>query len=336
MMNYYTATLVFILHSEHWFSISDLRAVAVLAVFGLLFAFEALGGCRNIPRKTTRQSYLSNLGTFIVNDTLMSLLSVSALFVWAGKFGHLGLLHGVEDAALKAGLAFLLLDLSLYVWHRLNHSHDWLWMFHKVHHSDQAMNVTTAFRLHFVELALTALVKALFILVIGVKPAVVLANEVLVTVLVMLHHANIRLPWEHWLAKLIVVPSLHRVHHSILRKEHDNNYGFVFSFWDRLFGSFAEQEPVKIGLESIPAMGVFELIRYGLSGRWVPQPKVEFQDSRLVDTMIAEAAYYRSKARGFAPGYDYNDWLEAEREILSRVKQEKRGKRRPSFTLGCR
>ncbi len=120
------------------------------------------------------------------------------------------------------------------------------------------------------EVVLTAMVKAAFIVVMGVQSAVVLANEAVISLMVMLHHTNIRLPGENWLAKIVIVPCLHRVHHSTLREEHDNNYGAVFSYWDRLFGGFAEKEPEKIGLESMPGLGVLELVRYGLSRSWTP------------------------------------------------------------------
>ena len=305
---------------------AELRAFAILAVFALLFAWEALAGHRNPPRKTSRQSYLANLGTFLLNDTLMSLMSVSSLLLLAEKLGRKGLLDWVADPWLKSALSLLLFDLSLYWWHRANHRFDGLWMFHKVHHSDPAMNASTAFRLHFVEVVFTTLVKAAFVVVTGVEAALLLANEALITVMVMFHHANIRFPGERRLGGLLVVPSLHRVHHSTLRKEHDNNYGAVFSFWDRLFGSYAEGEPANIGLASVPGQGVLGLLRYGLTLGSAPgqQPALAngqpaAPERQLMERMIAEAAYYRAEKRGFAPGNDFLDWVEAEREVRSRL-----------------
>jgi len=305
-------------------SAADLRAFAILAAFALLFAWEARRGYRKTPPKTSRQSYLSNLGTFLLNDTLMSLMSVSALLLLAEKVSRKGLLDWFPDSFAKTALSLLLFDLTLYLWHRANHTFDRLWMFHKVHHSDPSMNVSTAFRLHFVEVVFTTLVKAAFVIVTGVEAAVLLANEAVITMMVMFHHANIRFKGERLLGHLLIVPRLHRVHHSTLRKEHDNNYGAVFSVWDRLFGSFAEGEPVTIGLESVPGQGVLELVRYGLTCGWTPKPQpaaaaaTPFSEKQFLDTMIAEAAYYRAERRGFAPGNDFLDWLEAEREIRSR------------------
>lgn len=286
----------------------DWRALAVLAVFPLLLAIESVFARSEHKTSEYRGSYLANLGTLVLNDTLLSLLRVSSLWLFADRFARYGLLAGVDDPAIRASLGFLLLDLLLYGWHRLNHTVDWLWMFHKVHHSDRVMNVTTAFRLHIVEVLLTVLIKALFIVVVGVPAEVVVGSEAIITVFIMFHHTHLRFPGERWLAKLMIVPSLHRVHHSALRSEHDNNFGAVFSIWDRLFGTLREIVPREIGLRWVPQQNVLELVKYGLTREMIPNPKA-------LHAMIAEAAYYRAEKRGFVPGYDFLDWMEAEREI---------------------
>ncbi len=303
-----------------WFklSVGDLRTLVILAVFAILFLVETRFGHRKVPAKTSRQSYLANLGSFLLNDSLMSLMSVSSLLLLAEHFGRWGPLGLVADPLMKTLLTFLLLDLMLYLWHRANHKFESLWMFHKVHHSDLSMNVSTAFRLHFVEVVLTTMVKAVFIVMTGVEAAVVLANELVITLLVMFHHANVRFKGERLLGRLIVVPYLHRVHHSVLRKEHDKNFGAVFSFWDRLFGTLLEREPAAIGLEAVPGQGMLELVKFGLI-RAYGNPCWQMPGPQHVERMIAEAAYFRAEKRGFAPGHETVDWLDAENEIRSRL-----------------
>lgn len=291
------------------FSTSDLTVFAILTTFAILLVLETRWGYRKSPLKTLRQSYRVNLGTFILNDTLMSLMSVSSLWILAEQHSHWGLLRWVADPLWQGILSLLLLDLTLYLWHLANHRYDGLWMFHKVHHSDRCMNVSTAFRLHFVEVVLTTLVKAVFVLLVGVQATVLLINEAVITLFVLFHHTNIRFPGERWLGRLTVVPYLHRVHHSTRRQEHDNNYGAVFSFWDRLFGTLAEREPAEIGLHQVPPDGLLALIRFGLT-QALPTPSPQY-----LNRMIAEAAYYRAEKRGFAPGHEFIDWLEAEQEI---------------------
>lgn len=333
------------------FTAAEWQSFMILAVFAVLLATEAGFARKERRPREYRRSYLANVGTFFLNDTLLSLLSVSSLWLVAGRYADRGLLSDVPDPFLKAALSFVLLDLTLYLWHRACHGFDWLWMFHKVHHSDRVMNVSTAFRLHFVEVLLTLLVKALFIVAAGVDAAVVVANEALITLFVMFHHARLTFPGERWLGRLAIVPYLHRVHHSVQRSEHDSNYGAVFSWWDRMFGTLKELEPADIGLRNVPALNMLQLVKFGLASpvfagpEAKPGPLVPAADGlrplpmqysrgqallRLMKfglkppacpnphtlrAMIAEAAYYRAEKRGFVPGYEFLDWVEAEREI---------------------
>ena len=296
------------------FTSGEVRAVMILAAFAVLFVLEARFGYRKNTAKTVRRSYLSNTGTFILNDTLMSLLSVSSLLLVVEHYAGTGLLGPISSPFWKAAASLILLDLTLYLWHRANHAFEWLWMLHKVHHSDRSMNVSTAFRLHFVEVLLTTVVKAIYIAVTGVDTAILLANEALITLNVMFHHANLAFRGENWLGRLLIVPYLHRVHHSTRREEHDHNYGALFSVWDRMFGTLAELEPAEIGLKQVEAQNFLELVKFGLTRAGSPSSQ-----SLSLQAMIAEAAYYRAEKRGFAPGCDFLDWLEAEKEIKARV-----------------
>jgi sterol desaturase/sphingolipid hydroxylase (fatty acid hydroxylase superfamily) len=334
------------------FTAEDWQSFMILVVFAVLLAAESAFARKERRPGEYRRSYLANFGTFFLNDTLLSLLSVSSLWLVAGRYADRGLLSSLPDPFLKAALSFMLLDLTLYFWHRACHSFDGLWMFHKVHHSDRVMNVSTAFRLHFGEVLLTMLVKALFIVAVGVDAAVVVANEALITLFVMFHHARLSFPGERWLGRLAIVPYLHRVHHSAKRQEHDSNYGAVFSWWDRMFGTLKELEPAEIGLRNVPALNVLQLVKFGLTqpvsagpeakpllaptaaglrpvsgqalrGQALLQlvklglkpPVCPNPQNQNLRAMIAEAAYYRAEKRGFAPGYEFLDWMEAEREI---------------------
>jgi sterol desaturase/sphingolipid hydroxylase (fatty acid hydroxylase superfamily) len=300
------------------FTAEDWRTFSILAIFPLLLVIEAWFARREGRPREYRRSYAANLGTLLLNDTLLSLLSVTSLWLVAENHSQWGLLGAVTDPLLKAALSFVLLDLTLYFWHRANHAFDWLWMFHKVHHSDPVMNVSTAFRLHFVEVLLTAAVKALFIVAMGVEAAVVMANEAIITLFVMFHHSNLSFRGERRLGRLAITPYLHRVHHSAKRAEHDSNYGAVFSCWDRMFGTLKELRPAAIGLAQVPGQNLLELVKFGLTRQVSPPSKplpTTVTSPKTLHTMIAEAAYYRAEKRGFAPGYEFMDWMEAEREI---------------------
>ena len=309
---------VSVLSGPHlWIPEVAARDAASFAVLVLLVVFIALEG-RFRPRapsdrEALRGSIRANLALLVFNDVMMSLLSATSLLLLAENIGSVGLLSWVRDPVVYACVAFVLLDLTIYGWHWANHRFDGLWMFHKVHHSDLTMNATTAFRLHFVEVLLTVGLKAVFILLTGVPAALVLFNEAIMAAFVMFHHTSLSVPGERWLGRVIVVPFLHRLHHSAVREEHDQNYGAVFSVWDRLFRTLAEGVPARMGLEGVGTQSFRQLLKSGLMpGRPAATP-------RTSAAMIAEAAYFKAERRGFSPGMEMLDWLEAEREMSQKA-----------------
>jgi sterol desaturase/sphingolipid hydroxylase (fatty acid hydroxylase superfamily) len=101
--------------------------------------------------------------------------------------------------------------------------------------------------------------KCALVVVIGVNAYMVVSIEIVELFFIFFHHANIRVPNEDALSQVIITPSLHRTHHSTLRKEHDSNYGIVLSVWDRLFGTRKELVPENIGLDLIGAENFIQL-----------------------------------------------------------------------------
>jgi sterol desaturase/sphingolipid hydroxylase (fatty acid hydroxylase superfamily) len=288
-----------------------------LVAFALLICFVGLSNLEARfpkifhPTKQTRQSYQTNISLFVFNSVLMSVCSASTLFMIAERYSSYGLLNYVPNPGLKALLAFLAIDLLLYVWHQACHRLDSLWMFHRVHHNDPYLNVSTAFRLHFVEILATNSLKALLIIVLGIDKMLVLTIETLVTLCIMFHHTNISFKYERFLGRVMIVPFLHRVHHSTERSEHDRNYGAALSVWDRLFGTLSVVEPKRIGIKGKSPQDLINLIKFGF-GLETPD---HVRPANL-DAMIAEAAFYKAEKRNFYPGYDLRDWLEAKADIL--------------------
>jgi sterol desaturase/sphingolipid hydroxylase (fatty acid hydroxylase superfamily) len=223
---------------------------------------------RRFPRRSLVRSYVANLGTFLLNDTVLSLLSLPSLLVIAQNFSGQGLLNGMPDGWAKGLLCFILLDFVMYLWHAANHHCDWLWRFHKVHHSDTTLNVTTGLRFHFGELVLTVLLKAVFIVVVGVGAEVVVINEIILTGFVLFHHMNSSPRGERLWSLIFIMPRQHRLHHSARREEHDHNYGGALALWDRLFGTLREGEPERIGLYDVGEQDILGMIRFGLITRY--------------------------------------------------------------------
>jgi len=116
------------------------------------------------------------------------------------------------------------------------------------------------------------------------------------------------------LGRVLIVPYLHRAHHSIQRSEHDHNYGAVLSVWDRLFGTLAELEPTKIGIKEDSPQTFIKLVKFGFTLVNTPT-----ELAINLEAMIPEAAYYKAEKRNFYPGHEIRDWLEAKKEIFRQV-----------------
>ncbi|MDO9269282.1 MAG: sterol desaturase family protein [Methylobacter sp.] len=313
-----TSLITFVESYLTWLSSmsGELATLILLIAFVVLSALELNYPKRRLSLKQARQSYQTNVSLFIFNSIVISLLSATPLLIVAEHYSDRGLLGYIANPAWKALLSFVLLDLMLYGWHKASHSFDCLWMFHKVHHNDPYLNVSTAFRIHIVELLIITVLKLAYIIILGVNQTMVLTNETLLTLFIMFHHTNISFRGEKQLGRVIIAPYLHRAHHSTERNEHDNNYGAVFSIWDRLFGTLADLEPAEIGIKNSSPQTVLGLVKFGFTPE-NPVPVYELDLS--LTSMIAEAAYYKAEKRAFMPGNELRDWLEAKREIIRMV-----------------
>lgn len=224
---------------------SPLRLGAFLGALLLLAALERL-----VPRRRRAFARLrrwpTNLAIAAIDTLalrlLLPILAVGAAF-WA-EMNQVGLMELLPwPAWLEIALAVLLLDALVYGQHVAFHHVPVLWRIHRVHHTDRDIDVTTALRFHPVEILLSMLLKIAFVVVLGAPVAAVICFEVILNAMAMFNHANLSLPpWlERRLRLLLVTPDMHRVHHSVDRAEHDRNFGFSLSCWDRIFATYQAQ-----------------------------------------------------------------------------------------------
>ena len=228
-------------------------AVAVLLLGLLQWQLPLRGDGRPARRQ------LTNLG-LVALDTLLLRLAFPVLAVtWAvvqQEAGH-GVLAQIEAPGwARIVAAVVLLDLVIYWQHRLFHNLPLLWRLHRVHHADTGFDLTTGVRFHPLEIMFSMVIKLASIRLLGPDPAAVLLFELILNIGALWTHADFALPrpLDRYLRWFIVTPSMHRIHHSVLRHETDSNYGFHLSLWDRIFGSYsaAPQRPegsMPIGLE---------------------------------------------------------------------------------------
>lgn len=174
---------------------------------------------------------------------------------WAGQ-ANFGLIHWLPlPIVAQSVLAFLLMDLTFYYWHRLNHRLPWLWRFHNVHHIDPDLDVSTGFRFHFVEIAFSAGFRVVQVALIGVSLGTYVIYETVFQANTLFHHSNVHLPiWlERSLNWVLVTPRMHGIHHSQIQAETNSNYSVVFPWWDRLHRTLRLNIPqVKIAI-GVPA-----------------------------------------------------------------------------------
>jgi len=221
------------------------KGAAVAAWLVLLFVLERLLPAVARPAEAGQSPWRRlgrNAGLWLVNVGLSPLV-VLPVSAWAAGIGP-GWRPGWWQGWGGLALDLVLLDLWIYWWHRVNHEIPLLWRFHEVHHLDRWLDSTTALRFHFGEVVLSALARAVVIVALAIPLTSVVVFEALVLVASVFHHSNLRLPsrLEAALARVVVTPSIHWVHHHRRRADTDSNYGTVLSLWDRLFRS---QSPTR-------------------------------------------------------------------------------------------
>ena len=220
--------------------------LGLFTLFGILeFAF---------PRRTRVQSQLKRWSTnwvlLVIYSVLVRLMGLLApVIVATGAAQHAaangwGLFNLVGlPIWLEITLAIIILDWAIWFQHLITHKIPFLWRFHRVHHSDRDLDVSSAIRFHPVEIALSMLYKVVLVYLLGAPVIAVIVFEVILNGAAMFNHANINLPKpvDRILRRVVVTPDMHRIHHSDIRAEHDSNYGFSVSIWDHLFRTFTAE-----------------------------------------------------------------------------------------------
>ncbi len=234
-----------------------MRLIILALIFVVALVCESLWRLRETT-ESKRKRILRNLGLACVSAIFVR-FAFLPFEVWAADFAarsKFGLLNSFPLTDLvRVALGFVLLEYTLYWWHYLNHRIAFLWRFHNVHHTDLDLDVSTASRFHFGELAFSSIFRVVQILLIGIDVRTFLLFETCVTAFAQFHHSNLRLPerLDSWLTGLIVTPRMHGIHHSIVRDETDSNYGIIFTIWDRVHRSLKlgiPQDEIVIGVPS--------------------------------------------------------------------------------------
>lgn len=233
---------------------SQLRLGFFLGMLILMASLEGFLPRRRINNndfgKSPFRRWFNNLSLITLSSLVVKILLPLSLVNFAilcQKSGW-GLLNQGELSELlpvvpSIILSLFLFDLIIYWQHRVFHQVPWLWKLHQVHHSDIAIDVTTGIRFHPIEILFSVGIKFAAIFLFGFSAVSIILFEILLNALALFNHSNVRIPLalDKVIRLFIVTPDMHRVHHSCRPDEHNRNFGFNISVWDRIFGSYQNQ-----------------------------------------------------------------------------------------------
>lgn len=229
--------------------------VVLVIIYSSLLIIEYKRSLRKPVRRLRHRLIVNFSFTILVYFSASLFIAPVAQFTINFTQSHsFGLLSFIQSHSMVYFLlGFLLMDLTFYYWHRLNHEIPLLWRFHNVHHADPDLDVTTSMRFHFVEIAYSSVFRLVQLAVIGINPILFICYEFMFQASTFFQHSNIRLPirCEQLLNKIIVTPRMHGIHHSNYMDETNRNYGVIFSFWDRLHRTIKlniPQQSITIGV----------------------------------------------------------------------------------------
>jgi sterol desaturase/sphingolipid hydroxylase (fatty acid hydroxylase superfamily) len=209
--------------------------------FLVLVLFEKWWGWRKGNDTVRTNDMISSLTSGVTNST-KDVLGLSVIIISYGWLLNIVTLVKVPDGWMTYVVAFIALDFAGYWVHRIAHEYNLFWNNHIIHHSSEEFNLACALRQ-----SISSIVRifAIFLL-----PAALLGVPQQVIAIVAPLHLFAQF-WYHtqhinrmgFLEKIIVTPSHHRVHHAINPEYLDKNYGQIFIFWDKWFGTYQEELP---------------------------------------------------------------------------------------------
>lgn len=243
--------------------LKDGSQLYALVYFGAIIIVALLEHVRprRTPGDTLRLRWFGNFSLTILGALLVRILFPVVGVGWAvvcADHGW-GVLNQVGGSWwTKLAVTIVVIDLANYVQHVILHRVPVLWRMHRTHHSDLDYDFTTGARFHPFETVYSTAVVMAVILVLGPPPAAVMVSQALSVAVAFVEHANLRIPpaLDGILRLVVVTPDMHRIHHSQDLREGDSNFSNMFSWWDRLFGTYVDQPAA--GHDGI-AFGVAEL-----------------------------------------------------------------------------
>ena len=223
-------------------TVDQIRLSIFLGVLVMMLVLESLiprhSPVDSKPRRLAINFSLTGFNVLLVRGLLGGAAVGMAHFAGQQGWGLLNYLDWSVPLEMAVGIIFL--DLMIYLQHVVLHMIPFFWRFHKVHHSDLDLDVSSGFRFHPLEILGSMIYKLGLVAALGPSVMTVVVFEAILSGMAMFSHSNIKLPLEldRTLRWLFVTPDMHRIHHSVEVAETNSNYGFNISIWDRLLGTY--------------------------------------------------------------------------------------------------
>lgn len=225
----------------------------------------------------------AGLNLFLTFCTMLIGFGLAGALLWASNYtssNEIGLLYLIElPLWAQVIIGVLLMDMiGAYFIHWLEHRVKWMWKFHLVHHSDTTVDVTTGLRHHPGETVFRIFFTIVAVVIIGAPMGIVMLYQSLSVLFAHITHANINMPrgLDRALSYVFITPLMHKVHHHYTQPLTDTNYGNIFSFWDRIFGTFAQVDDTRS-------------LKYGIDTHMTPE-----ENSRLGNLLAIPFQKYRA------------------------------------------
>lgn len=238
-------------------TLMNLQPLLLIAMLMIMYSLETFMPYLAKPANKKKHD-LNNLGINLISFSINGLLSVVVVgtVMYTGTH-QLCLLNFVNlPLGVELILGVLLIDFGGYAMHNLQHKTPLLWRFHQVHHADPNLNTTSALRFHPVDIVVSqALLPCIWIPLMGISVTSFVIYGTIALPLLVMQHSNVRFPgWLEKYGRLVIsTPGWHKIHHSDDQKFTDSHYGDVFTFWDRIFGTWHQVQPdeIQYGLEDL-------------------------------------------------------------------------------------
>ena len=200
---------------------------------------------RRRPGETLALRWFGNVAIWILDTIVVRAIFPVGTIAWAVFCAERGwgVLHAVGAPA-SVGLVVTLIGLDFvnYSQHYLLHRIPVLWRLHRTHHSDAEYDFTTGLRFHPVETIFTTSLQFGAIFLLGAAPLAVFTVQIVFLAISFIEHGNLRIPagLDRLVRLVVVTPDMHRIHHSQAAGESQSNFSNLFSWWDRLFGTYLQ------------------------------------------------------------------------------------------------